>query len=129
MNILSKLFKGSDPRNWPYLVIRISRQGHHYYSILAWDGNFEFVFQNGHDSWSTVSPSLANRIREMNVEGIIGNSLAKSKESFVEIATIGTQDTGSSWLKSAPIFYDSKEEALKIERAVLDKSWATNEER
>ena len=98
----------------------MSRGGHHYYSILANESGFEFVFRNGHDRWSTISPSTAKRLIANHQSRKVGKSLPTSTKEWIKLATHG--ETGG-WQASKAINYRSSEEALLIERAILDTSW------
>ncbi len=123
MKIVQRLFKVKQKMDYPFDVIRMSRGGHHYYSIVAWDGGFEFIFRNGFDRWSTISPSFAKRIQTRNLEGKMGKSIAKTKNDFLELAALGAGSEGSHWIISEPIQYRTKEQAIESERSVLDASW------
>ena len=100
-----------------FSVVRMSRGGHHYYSILANESGFEFVFRNGHDRWSTISPSTAKRIIANHQNS---KSLPTSTKQWIKLATLGEN---GGWQASKAINYRSSEEALLIERAILDASW------
>ena len=102
----------------------MSKHGHHYYTILASDSNFEFVFQNGQDRWSTISPSLADRLIEKNREGKIGDQVASDRKQFLELAIGSIENSGSSWTPSNEITYTTRELALTAEREILDISWS-----
>ena len=103
-----------------FSVVRMSRGGHHYYSILANESGFEFVFRNGHDRWSTISPSTAKRLIANHQSSKVGKSLPTSTKQWIKLATLG--ETGG-WQASKVNNYKSSEEALLIERAILDTSW------
>ena len=106
----------------------MSKNGHHFYTILASNSSFEYVFRNGHDRWSTISPSLARRIIEKNKDGEIGNQIASDRKQFLELA-IGSGGTeGSIWIPSQEIIYTTRELALRAEREILDSAWAGKEE-
>ena len=102
----------------------MSRGGHHYYTILASDLGFEYVFRNGTDRWSTISPSFASRLLEKNREGKMGNQIASNRKQFLQLA-IGSIESGpTSWNPSKEISYPNREIALTAERKILDISWA-----
>jgi hypothetical protein len=103
-----------------FSVVRMSRGGHHYYSILANENGFEFVFRNGHDRWSTISPSAAKRLIQHYQSNKEGKALPTSTKQWIKLATLG--ETGG-WHASKAINYRSSQEALLIERAILDASW------
>jgi hypothetical protein len=109
--------------DYPFDVIRLNRKGHHYFSIIAWEGGFEFIFRNGFERWSTISPSLAKRIQTRNLEGRMGKSIAKTKKDFLELAALGASSADSNWIIAGPIHYQIKEIAIESERSVLDASW------
>ena len=128
MKLVPRLFKVKTKTDYPFAVIRLNREDHHYFSIIAWEGGFEFIFRNGFDRWSTISPSLAKRIQTRNLDGKMGNSIAKTKNDFLELASLGAGLEGSNWKISAPIQYQIKEEAIDSERSVLDASWMKAED-
>jgi hypothetical protein len=102
------------------------RQGHHFYTILASDSSFEYVFQNGKDRWSTISPSFANRLLEKNRDGKIGSQIASNRKQFLELAIgIGAP----AWTPSKEISYLNRELALTAERKILDISWANSKDK
>ena len=101
----------------------MKRGEHHYYSIIAWDGGFEFIFRNGFDRWSTISPSFAKRIQTRNLEEKMRKPIAKTKKEFLELASLGAGTERSDWKRSEPIQYQTKELAIETERSVLDASW------
>ena len=107
-----------------FSVVRMSRGGHHYYSILANEIGFEFVFRNGHDRWSTISPSVAKRLIQHKQSNKEGKSLPTSAKQWIKLAMLS--ETGE-WHASKTFNYVSKEEALLIERAILDESWEGKE--
>ncbi len=124
MRILKRLAVHFSKSNLEFMVVRISRDGHHHYSILASRNGFEYVFRNGHDHWSTISPSFARRILERNKEEISSRTTSMTAKDYVKIAFLGES---WGWEKSNVIFYLNREEALRVERDVLDKSWANAE--
>ena len=128
MKFFVKLFKIMRKIEHPFIVTRISRDGLHHYSIIAWDGGFEFIFRNGFDSWSTISPSFAKRILARNLEGQMGDARAKTASDFLELAALGAGTKESRWTQSDPIRYRSKENAIEIERQELDIAWMKVEE-
>lgn len=110
------------------LVGRVSRNGHHYYSVLADDQGFEFIFRNGHDRWSTISQPLAKKILLRNDQKIAW--YANKAKAHLRIASKGilvTQDKIRGWEMSKPIKYSSRDNAVFEERLVLDLSWAKAE--
>ena len=64
LNFLAKIFPRKNDTYSGFAAVRMSKHGHHYYTILASDSGFEYVFQNGKDRWSTISPNLAFRLIE-----------------------------------------------------------------
>jgi hypothetical protein len=106
----------------------MSKSGHHYYTILASDSGFEYVFQNGKDRWSTISPNLAIRLIEKNREGSIGLQPATNRKQFLELAIGSSGGVSSSWMPSKEILYTTRELALSTEREILDVSWASARE-
>ena len=119
MGFFAKLFKKSNT-NSKFTAVRMFSQGQHYYTILASDSSFEYVFQSGKDRWSTISPSFANRLLEKNRDGKIGSQIASNRKQFLELA-IGMG--GRSWTPSKEISYLNRELALTTERKILDISW------
>ena len=111
----------------PFIVVRMSRRGHHYYSILADSSGFEFIFRNDHSHWSTVSPTLARRILEGSHIENAARSHRKSARNFLQLATDNLVGNGSSWEISHEIGYPTRDIALQAERKILDKSWANGE--
>ena len=106
------------------LVGRVSRSGHHYYSILCDDSGFEFIFRSGHDRWSTISPSFAKKILLKHNRKKLW-PFNKAKE-FLRIASEGilaNQNDLNGWQISRPIKYSSRDKAINEERSLLDKSW------
>ena len=125
MGFLAKLFTKSNT-NSKFTAVRMFRDGHHFYTILASDSSFEYVFQNGKDRWSTISPSFANRTLEKNREGKYGRQIASSRKQFLELAIgIGA----SPWTPSKEISYLNRELALTAEREILDISWANSKDK
>jgi hypothetical protein len=106
----------------------MSKNGHHFYTILASNSSFEYVFRNGHDRWSTISPSLARRIIEKNKDGEIGNQIASDRKQFLELAIGSGGIAGSPWATSKEFNYTTRELALRAEREILDSAWAGKEE-
>lgn len=124
MSLFAKLFARRSSSNSDFAAVRMSRGGHHYYTILASDLGFEYVFRNGTDRWSTISPSFANRLLEKNREGKMGNQIASNRKQFLQLA-IGSIESGpTSWNPSKEISYPNREIALTAERKILDISWA-----
>lgn len=107
-----------------FSVVRMSRGGHHYYSILANENGFEFVFRNGHNRWSTISPSTVKRLIQHHQNNKEGEALPSTSKKWIKLATLG--ETGG-WHASKIFNYGNKEEALLIERAILDESWEGKE--
>ena len=124
MKLLSRLMGRLKTRHMPFVVIRMSRRGHHYYSVLADSSGFEFVFRNEHNHWSTVSPTLARRI----LEGAQLKKAARSHrglaEKFLRLATNNLVGSESSWEVSHEFRYPTRDIALQVERKILDKSWS-----
>ena len=106
-----------------FLVVRMSKDGHHFYSILASDSSFEFVFRSGHENWSTISPSFAKRTMRL-IEESDGQKHNSAKKYLDQVLTLLVSDT---WSASSGFKYASREDALAIERKVLDNSWASKE--
>lgn len=123
MGIFTNLFKIFGQIDHPFVVTRISRDDHHHYSIIAWEGGFEFIFRNGFDRWSTISPSFAKGILTRNLEGQMGDSIAETAIEFLELAALGAGAKESKWKQSKPIRYRSKEKAIETERRELDIAW------
>jgi len=101
----------------------MSRDGHHFYSILASDSNFEFVFRSGHEHWSTISPSFAKRTMRL-IEESNGQKPNSAKKYLGRVLPLLMSDT---WSASSGFKYVSREDALAFERKVLDISWASKE--
>ena len=101
----------------------MSRDGHHFYSILASDSNFEFVFRSGHEHWSTISPSFAKRIMRL-IEESDCQKLNSAKKYIDRVLTLLVS---GSWSASSVFNYASREDALAFERKVLDNSWSSKE--
>jgi hypothetical protein len=101
----------------------MSRDGHHFYSILASDSSFEFVFRSGHDHWSTISPSFAKRTMRL-IEESDSQKLNSTKKYLDRVLTLLASDT---WGASGVFKYASHEGALAAERKVLDNSWSVIE--
>jgi len=118
-----ELVKESTQRRKPFVLVRVLGDGTHLYSILAWEGGFEFVFRNGHERWSTVSPSYARRILEDNAEGKFGKKNPRSAKDFITLTMYVSGEPGTGWKKSSYVYYSSKEEALAKERGILDIAW------
>ena len=129
MGLRSRLLKKNRRSNSGLVAVRMSKNDHHYYSILASDSGFEFVFQNGQDRWSTISASLASRIISGNQEGKIGTRIASNQSEFLKLAIGNTESGTSSWVSSEEIYYPSRESALLAERKILDLSWQNAEEK
>lgn len=106
-----------------FLAVRMSNDGHHFYSILASDSNFEFVFRSGHDHWSTISPSFAKRTMRL-IQESDGQEPNSAKKYLNRVLTVLTSDT---WMASDVFEYANYEDALAFERKVLDKSWSSIE--
>jgi len=124
VKLLSSLIGRLKTRHMPIVVIRMSRRGHHYYSVLADSSGFEFVFRNEHNRWSTVSPTLARRILEGAQLEKASRSHQGSAERFLRLATDNLVGSGSSWEVSHEFRYPTRDIALQVERAILDKSWS-----
>ena len=103
----------------------MSNHGHHYYTILASDSGFEFVFQNGKDHWSSISPTLAVGLIEKNRAGKMGLRAATNRKQFLELAIGSIRSMNSSWMPSKEVIYTTREQALAAEREILDISWAS----
>jgi hypothetical protein len=101
----------------------MSRRGHHYFSILASNSGFEFVFRSGHDHWSTISPSLAKRTLEQNQLDGESNEQPSSVQGYLKLAKSSLVSDDSSWEISGEFGYESRVQALKVEREILDISW------
>jgi hypothetical protein len=106
-----------------FLAVRMSKDGHHFYSILASDSSFEFVFRSGHEHWSTISPSFAKRTMKL-IEESDGQKPNSAKKYLGRVLTILISDT---WSASSVFKYASREDALAFERKVLDNSWSSKE--
>ena len=106
-----------------FLVARMSKDDHHFYSILASDSNFEFVFRSGHEHWSTISPSFAKRTMRL-IEESDGQKPNSAKKYLGRVLTLLVSDT---WSASSVFKYASREDALAFERKVLDNSWGSEE--
>ena len=106
-----------------FLVARMSKNGHHFYSILASDSNFEFVFRSGHEHWSSISPSFAKRTMRL-IEESDGQKPNSAKKYLGRVLTLLVSDT---WSASSGFKYASREDALAFERKVLDNSWSSKE--
>lgn len=106
-----------------FLVVRMSKDGHHFYSILASDSNFEFVFRSGHEHWSTISPSFAKRTMRL-IEESNGQKPNSAKKYLGRVLPLLMSDT---WSASSGFKYASREAALTFERKVLDNSWGSKE--
>ncbi len=125
MGFFAKLFPRNRISNAEFMAVRMSSRGHHYYTILASDKGFEFVFRSGRDRWSTISPSFASRLIKKNIAGEIGSRVASNRKEFLELA-IGTLGNGHSpWTPSKAIPYTTREQALQSETEILDISWAS----
>ena len=122
MRFLNPLNRRSRSRS-RFLVARMSKDGHHFYSILASDSNFEFVFRSGHEHWSTISPSFAKRTMRL-IEESNGQKPKSAKKYLNRVLTVLASDT---WNASSGFQYASREDALAFERKVLDKSWSSIE--
>ena len=129
MGFLAKVFSRNGASNSGFAAVRMSRGGHHFYTILASDSSFEFVFQNGKVRWSTISPSSARRVIQRNREGEIGNQIASDRKQFLKLAIFNGGTGSSSWTASKEIIYATRELALRAEREILDISWAGIEEK
>ena len=121
--MLEKIVSRFNRSQTNFLVARISRRGHHYFSILASRDGFEYVFRNGHDRWSTISPSFAKRILERNQEKISSRKSPMTPNDYLKMATDIHRGDSSQWKVSKPILYSDREEALRLERTILDLSW------
>ena len=119
MKFLNPLNRQSRSRS-RFLVARMSRDGHHFYSILASDSNFEFVFRSGHENWSTISPSFAKRTMRL-IEESDGQKPNSARQYLDRVLTLLLQNT---WSASSEFKYASREDALAAERKVLDNSWS-----
>ena len=119
MKFLNPLNRRSRSRS-RFLAARMSRDGHHFYSILASDSNFEFVFRSGHEHWSTISPSFAKRTMRL-IEESDGQKPNSAKKYLDRVLTLLVQNT---WSASSGFKYASREDALAAERKVLDNSWS-----
>ena len=129
MGFLAKLFALGGRPDLRLAAVRMSKHGHHYYSILASNSGFEFVFQNGKDRWSTISAPLAKRTIDANREGNIGNQVATNRMQFLELAIGDAGSSVSSWEVSEVIYYKTRDEAIELERKILDISWANAEDK
>lgn len=124
LGYLAKLFSRSGGANSRYAAVRMSKHGHHFYSILASDFGFEYVFKSGVDRWSTISPSLANRILEKNKNGEIGNQIASNQKQFLALAIGSFENEETPWTPSKVIYYSDRELAIMTEQKILEVSWA-----
>lgn len=122
MRFLNPLNRRSRSRS-RFLVARMSKDGHHFYSILASDSNFEFVFRSGHEHWSTISPSFAKRTMRL-IEESNAQKPKSAKKYLNRVLTVLASDT---WMASDIFKYVNREDALAFERKVLDKSWSSIE--
>ena len=129
LGFLAKVFPRKKVINSEFSAVRMSRDGHHYYTILASDSGFEFVFQTGKDRWSTISPSLASRLIEKNRHGEIGLQIAAGRKQFLNLAIGSIANEETSWTPSKEIVYTTRELALRAEREILDISWAKQEDK
>jgi hypothetical protein len=109
--------------NSTFVAVHMSRRGHHYFSILASNSGFEFVFRSGHDHWSTISPSLAKRTLEQNQLDGESNEQPSSVQGYLKLAKSSLVSDDSSWEISGEFGYESRVQALKVEREILDISW------
>jgi hypothetical protein len=128
LSFLARIFSRNGDSNSGFTAVRMSKNGHHFYTILASDSSFEYVFRNGHDRWSTISPSLARRIIEKNKDAEIGNQIASGRKQFLKLAIGSGGIAGSSWETSKEVNYSTRELAIKTEREILDISWAGKED-
>ena len=128
LSFLAKIFPRRKDSNSGFAAVRMSKRGHHYYTILASDSGFEYVFQNGKDRWSTISPNLAIRLIEKNREGSTAAQPATNRKQFLELAIGSSGSVSSSWMPSKEIIYTTREQALSAEREILDISWASAKE-
>jgi len=122
MRFLNPLNQRSRSRSI-FLVARMSKDGHHFYSILASDSSFEFVFRSGHEHWSTISPSFAKRTMRLIEESDVQKPNSP-KKYLDRVLTLLMSDT---WSASSGFKYANREDALAFERKVLDNSWASKE--
>ncbi|MFZ2228682.1 MAG: hypothetical protein WA090_04795 [Candidatus Nanopelagicaceae bacterium] len=102
----------------PFLVSRAYKGDVHVCSILAWNGGFEYIFRTGTKNWSTLSPSFARR----TLDSALHTDNLKQPQSAREFMEL-SQFPGGSWTYSSPIGYSSLNNAIEIERAVLDEAW------
>ena len=121
---VSRLMERFKRSNSDFKAVRMSRRGHHYYSILASSSDFEFVFRNGHDHWSTISPSLAKRILGQSGLDSDSSKQPSSAQGYLKLATSSLVSSDSSWEISGEFGYENRAQALTAERNVLDISWA-----
>jgi hypothetical protein len=128
LGFLAKIFSRNGDSNTGFTAVRMSKNGHHFYTILASDSSFEYVFRNGHDRWSTISPSLARRIIEKNKNGEIGSQVASGRKQFLKLAIGSGGIPESPWATSKAVDYLTRELAIKTEREILDISWAGKED-
>jgi hypothetical protein len=128
LSFLTKIFSRNGNSNSGFTAVRMSKNGHHFYTILASDSSFEYVFRNGHDRWSTISPSLARRIIEKNKDGELGRQVASGRKQFLKLAIGSGGIAESSWEPSKEVNYSTRELAIKTERGILDISWAGKED-
>lgn len=106
-----------------FIVARMSRDGQHFYSILASDSDFEFVFRSGHERWSTISPSFAKRTMKL-IEESDREKPDSAKKYLDRVLSLLVQN---SWSASSGYEYSSHQDALVSERKVLDNSWSRKE--
>lgn len=124
VSFLARIFHRKIDAPSSLVAVRMFRSGHHYYTILASDSGFEYVFQSGKERWSTISPSLATRLINKNKDGKIGGRPATNRKQFLELAIGISGDASSSWVPSEEFVYLTRSEALATEREILDASWA-----
>ena len=124
MKALSRIFYRTDKSNLEFIVVRMSSNNHHFYSILATDAGFEYIFRNGTDHWSTISPAFGKRILDHYLNERERPYPGTAKE-FLKLAYF---EDSSHWQASKEFKYATRDEALKVEREILDISWATVKE-
>ena len=124
MKVLRRIFHRPDKSNLEFIVVRMSRKNHHFYSILATNTGFEYIFRNGTNHWSTISPSYVKRILEHHLNEQKRPFPTTAKE-FLKLAYF---EDSLNWQVSKEFNYATRDEALKVEREILDISWATAKE-
>ena len=103
-----------------YIVSRAMRDGHHHYSVLAWDQGFEFLFPSGVAAWSSVHNGHIEMILRANSDELGRRARSRrpfNSDDYLRIASLD----GGNWVMTAPVSYESRQQAIKAEVAVLDE--------